>query len=143
MMKEICFLFVVLFLNGCSNDEIWESSDYFIGKWEREFIHYGCCEGCEDNYEEECVIRLGPLISELELFANGKGVRVYKDTGNQSEFEWCYNANIQKLVFKEVEGPVINFDDFFDIDSIGENSFRSKNFIGTNFLQINRFERIE
>lgn len=126
---------------GCTNEEAWSSSDYFIGSWEFETSTFSCCEECFDNYEEDCILIDGPAQGEIVFLKNGGCYRQWETSGDKDTLVWCYNSNTQVLVLKNEDGAFSNFENKYTIQEFKGESFSAELMLPTTLLWVNSFKR--
>lgn len=143
MIRHIILLSIVL-LVGCTDEEPWSSSDYFIGSWTYTTDSYVCCSSCNvQNAEEECTRIEDTSYAEITFFENGKCVRRWDNTEEQDTFSWCYNANTLILVLKKEDGAFSQLKESFYISDIDNSTFRTEfNPIISLLFRTNSFTRI-
>ncbi len=134
------FFLLILFSVGCSNEEPWSSSDYFLGSWEFEESSFNCCEECVENYEEECIRFDGPFHGEITFLENGDCFRNWEKSGNIDTLVWCYNANARVLALKNEDGAFSAIKRTFNIEDTSNDSFTGELF-SFMFFRITSFER--
>jgi len=133
-------LLLILLSVGCSSEEPWSSSDYFIGSWEFESTTFSCCAECLENYEEECNRVDGPFHAEIIFLENGECYRNWETSGTKDTLAWCYNANTQVLLLKDDDGAFSSIKNTYNIKEIDDASFSAQIFSFMLF-RINSFKR--